>query len=274
LPATGGAAIVAPLGGDVAQGFSFVRSDGRADHQARPLTFTLDFVKYPEGSVLARAGDTLVVCNVSVEGRVPPFLRDTGEGWVSSEYAMLPRATEERSPRDVTRGSISGRSAEIQRLIGRSLRAALDLGLLGERTLLVDCDVLQADGGTRTTAITGAFVAMVLALLRLYQAGSLPGWPVRDQVAAVSVGLLGGRALLDLDYREDSRADVDLNLVGTARGGIVEIQGTAERTPFSRQALDTLLDLAEGGLATAFAAQRTVLDARLAQAGLASLVSG
>ncbi len=258
----------------MAQGFSFVRSDGRADDQARPITFTLDFVKYPEGSVLARAGDTLVVCNVSVEGRVPPFLRDTGEGWVSSEYAMLPRATEERSPRDVTRGSISGRSAEIQRLIGRSLRAALDLGLLGERTLLVDCDVLQADGGTRTTAITGAFVAMVLALLRLYRSGSLPGWPVRDQVAAVSVGLVAGRALLDLDYREDSRAEVDLNLVGTARGSLVEIQGTAERTPFSRRALDTLLDLAERGLATAFAAQRAVLEARLAQAGLASLVSG
>jgi ribonuclease PH len=260
------------LEGIVAQGFSFVRSDGRSDDQPRPLTFTLDFVKYPEGSVLARAGETLVVCNVSVEGRVPPFLRDTGEGWLTSEYAMLPRATEERTPRDVTKGNISGRSAEIQRLIGRSLRASLDLGLLGERTLVVDCDVLQADGGTRTTAITGAFVSMVLALLRLHRMGALPGWPVRDQVAAVSVGLFGGRPLLDLDYEEDSRADVDLNLVGTARGGIVEVQGTAERSPFSRGSLDGLLDVAERGLAHAFAAQRTVLAARLAEAGIASLV--
>jgi ribonuclease PH len=253
--------------------FPAERKDGRRDDQPRPLSLTLDFVKYPEGSVLARAGDTVVVCNVTVEGRVPPFLRDTGEGWLTSEYAMLPRATESRTPRDVTRGSVSGRSAEIQRLIGRSLRAALDLGLVGERTLVVDCDVLQADGGTRTTAITGAYTALILALLRLRQQRALPGWPVRDQVAAVSVGLAGSRALLDLDYEEDSRIGVDLNMVGTARRGIVEVQGTAEREPFSRRDLDRLLDLAEAGLQSAFAVQRTALEHRLTEAGLRELTA-
>jgi len=248
------------------------RNDGRADDQPRPLTLTLDFIKYPEGSVLARAGDTQVLCNVSVEGRVPPFLRDTGEGWLTSEYAMLPRATEERSPREGGKGQISGRSAEIQRLIGRSLRSALDLGLVGERTLIVDCDVLQADGGTRTTAITGAFTALVLALLKLREQKALPAWPIRDQVAAVSVGVVGGRPLLDLAYEEDSRAWVDLNLVGTARRGIIEVQGTAEREPFSRRDLDGLLDLAEKGLDAAFAAQRAALEHRLAAAGLKGLV--
>ena len=252
---------------------SFERRDGRRDNEPRPLQLTLDFVKYPEGSVLARAGDTLVVCNVTVEGRVPPFLRDTGEGWLTSEYAMLPRATEERSPREVSKGSVSGRSAEIQRLIGRSLRASLDLGLLGERTLVVDCDVLQADGGTRTTAITGAFVAVVLALLHLKEQKALPSWPVRDQLAAVSVGIVSGRPLLDLAYDEDSRAAVDLNLIGTARKGVVEVQGTAEREPFSRRELDTLLDLAESGLERAFAAQKSVLEDRLAKAGVKTLVA-
>ena len=252
---------------------TFERRDGRRDDEPRPLQLILDFVKYPEGSVLARAGDTVVVCNVTVEGRVPPFLRDTGEGWLTSEYAMLPRATEERSPRESTRGSISGRSAEIQRLIGRSLRASLDMGSLGERTLVVDCDVLQADGGTRTTAITGAFVAVVLALLHLKEKKALPAWPVRDQLAAVSVGIVAGRPVLDLAYDEDSRAGVDLNLIGTARKGIVEVQGTAEREPFSRSDLDRLLDLGEAGLERAFAAQRSVLDHRLEKAGLKSLVA-
>ncbi len=255
------------------QAVSFERRDQRRDDEPRPLELTLDFVKYPEGSALARAGDTMVVCNVTVEGRVPPFLRDTGEGWLTSEYAMLPRATEERTPRDVSRGSVSGRSAEIQRLIGRSLRAALDMGLLGERTLIVDCDVLQADGGTRTTAISGAFVAVVLALLRLKEQRVLPGWPVRDQVAGVSAGIVGGRPLLDLVYEEDSRAAVDLNLVGTARKGIVEVQGTAEREPYSRVELERLLDLAESGLERAFATQRTVLDHSLAAVGLKGIVA-
>ena len=252
---------------------SFERRDGRRDTDPRPMQLTLDFVKYPEGSVLARAGDTVVVCNVTVEGRVPPFLRDTGEGWLTSEYAMLPRATEERSPRESTRGSISGRSAEIQRLIGRSLRASLDMGLLGERTLMVDCDVLQADGGTRTTAITGAFVAVVLALLHLKERKALKEWPVRDQLAAVSVGIVAGRPLLDLAYDEDSRAAVDLNLVGTARKGIVEVQGTAEREPYTRRELEGLLDLAESGLDRAFAVQRAVLEHRLEKAGVKSLVA-
>jgi ribonuclease PH len=255
----------------VAQPFALVRSNGRADDEPRPLSFTLDYVKYPEGSVLTRVGDTVVLCNVTVEGRVPPFLRDTGEGWLTSEYAMLPRATEERTHRESSRGRISGRSAEIQRLIGRSLRASLDLGLLGERTLLVDCDVIQADGGTRTASITGAFVALVLALLRLREQKALPGWPLRDQVGAVSVGILAGRLLLDLDYQEDSRAATDLNLVGTARRGIVEVQGTAEREPFSRSQLDALLDLAEAGLAKIFATQFAVLEPRLAAVGLADL---
>ena len=247
------------------------RRDGRRDDQPRPLELTLDFVKYPEGSVLARAGDTVIVCNVTVEGRVPPFLKDTGEGWLTSEYAMLPRATEERTPRESGRGRISGRSAEIQRLIGRSLRAGIDLGLLGERTLLVDCDVLQADGGTRTTAITGAFVAVVAALLRLRQQGALRTWPVRDQVAAMSVGILGSRTLLDLDYEEDSRVAVDLNLVGTAMRGIVEVQATGERETFSRRSLEELLDLGERGLERAFAVQRQVLERRLADAGVARI---
>jgi ribonuclease PH len=184
---------------------------------------------------------------------------------------MLPRATEERTQREVTKGQISGRSAEIQRLIGRSLRASLDLGLLGERTLVVDCDVLQADGGTRTTAISGAFTALVLALLKLREQKALPGWPIRDQVAAISVGVVGGRPLLDLAYEEDSRAAVDLNLVGTARRGVVEVQGTAEREPFSRRELDELLDLAEKGLQHSFAAQRAALKHRLAAAGLQEL---
>ena len=251
------------------QRFMHVRSDNRTDADPRPLTLTLDYVKYPEGSVLARAGDTVVLCNATAEGRVPPFLRDTGEGWVTSEYAMLPRATEERT----NRNKMSGRSAEIQRLIGRSLRSVVDLGLLGERTLIVDCDVLQADGGTRTTAVTGAFVAMVLAMLRLRAQGVLREWPIRDQVAAVSVGLWGDRMLLDLDYQEDSRVGVDLNLVGTARGGIVEVQGTGEKGPFTRGQLTDLLDLAQKGLENAFAVQRTVLEARLAEARLRGLVA-
>jgi ribonuclease PH len=256
----------------VSNQFTLVRSDGRADDQPRPLSFTLDYVKYAEGSVLTRAGDTVVLCNVTVEGRVPSFLRDTGEGWLTAEYAMLPRATEERTQRDGVKGAISGRSAEIQRLIGRALRASLDLSLLGERTLIVDCDVLQADGGTRTTAVTGAFVATVLALLKIKQQRGLPDWPVRDQLAAVSVGVVGGRRLLDIAYEEDSRASVDLNLIGTARRGVVEVQGTAEKAPFSRSELDLLLDLAERGLEKAFLAQSAVLEARLADAGVKCLV--
>jgi ribonuclease PH len=257
----------------VSQMHTFVRTDGRADDQPRPLSFTLDYVKYAEGSVLTRAGDTLVLCNVSVEGRVPSFLRDSGEGWLTAEYAMLPRATEERTQREVVKGAVSGRSAEIQRLVGRALRASLDMSLLGERTLVVDCDVLQADGGTRTTAITGAFVAVVLALLKLKGQRQLPDWPVRDQLAAISVGVVDSRRLLDIAYEEDSRASVDLNLVGTARRGVVEIQGTAERSPFSRVELDSLLDLAELGLAKAFAAQNAVLEPRLSQAGLKTVAN-
>jgi ribonuclease PH len=209
--------------------------------------------------VLARAGDTVIVCNVTVEGRVPPFLKDTGEGWLTSEYAMLPRATEERMPRESGRGRISGRSAEIQRLIGRSLRAGVDLGLLGERTLLVDCDVLQADGGTRTAAVTGGYVAAALALHKLVAAGSIPLDVLVTSVAAVSVGIVEGEPRLDLCYAEDSQADVDFNVVMTAQGRFVEVQGTAEREPFDRASLDMLLALAERGIRELLAAQQAVL---------------
>ncbi len=218
-----------------------MRPDGRGPDEVRPITIETGFIRYPEGSVLYRAGDTVVLCNVSVLDRTAPFLRGTGEGWITAEYAMLPRATEDRSDREVTRGRPSGRSQEIQRLIGRALRMAVDRGLLGERTLQADCDVLQADGSTRTAAISGTWVALVLALARLWEQGMLPRWPLLHQVAAVSVGLLGGEPLVDLDYGEDYDCDVDLNLVFTADGRLVEVQGTAEGRPFARADLDAMV---------------------------------
>lgn len=253
-----------------------LRADGRRVDQLRPVLFEAGPAPYAAGSVLVRFGSTQVICAATIEPKVPTWMKQQGVtgGWLTAEYSMLPYSTLERKPRDITRGKLDGRTIEIQRLIGRSLRAALDMGLLGERTLVVDCDVLQADGGTRTTAITGAFVAVVLALLKLKEQRGLSVWPVRDQVAAVSVGILGGRALLDLDYEEDSRAATDLNLVGTARRGIVEVQGTAEREPFSRAELNHLLDVAESGLDAAFATQRGALEERLARIGVKSLVAG
>ena len=223
------------------------RPGGRAPDALRPTKITLGAMKYAEGSALVETGETRVLCAASIENGVPPFLRDSGSGWLTAEYAMLPRATHTRARRERTK--VGGRSAEIQRLIGRSLRAAVDLKALGERTLTVDCDVIQADGGTRTASITGAWVAMVQALGRLYLTGDLPGWPLSQQIAAVSVGLLGDLPLLDLEYTEDRDAQVDMNVVGTAAGELVEIQGTAEGRCFSRGEADALLDLAMAGIA-------------------------
>jgi ribonuclease PH len=231
------------------------RQDGRSPSQLRPLELTLGVQKWAEGSCLIRVGDTHVVCAATVEERVPPHLRGKGTGWVTAEYSMLPRATAERTPREVVKGQVGGRTHEIQRLIGRSLRGVVDLSRLGERTVSVDCDVLQADGGTRTASITGGFVALSLALRK---AGL--GQTVLNQIAAVSVGIVDGTALLDLDYSEDSRADVDFNVVGTDAGTYVEIQGTAEGKPFDRAAMEQLLGLADLGLGALFAAQREVLD--------------
>ena len=237
------------------------RRDGRAVDALRPMAIELDVAKFAEGSALIAAGDTRVHVTASVENRVPPFLAGSGRGWVTAEYSMLPRATASRSPREVAQGRPSGRTAEIQRLIGRSLRAVVDTAALGERTVTLDCDVLQADAGTRTAAVTGAWVALASALGRLYLAGDLPDWPLVGQVAAVSVGIVGGQPVLDLDYREDSGAETDMNVVMQSGGGFVEVQGTAEGHAFRRHELDQLLDLAVGGTATLFALQAQALAA-------------
>ncbi|MGE0638837.1 MAG: ribonuclease PH [Thermoanaerobaculia bacterium] len=240
------------------------RVDGRAANALRPVTMEMDPLKFAEGSVLIKAGDTQVLVAASVENRVPGFLSGSGKGWITAEYSMLPRATSTRSQREVTQGRPSGRTAEIQRLIGRSLRAAFDLRLLGERTLMIDCDVLQADAGTRTASVTGAWVAATSALAALFVAGDLAAWPVVTQVAAVSVGVVDGQPLLDLDFREDQRAAVDLNLVATAAGDIVEIQGTGEQRSFARAELDALVDLGLAGVAELAVRQREALGERLA----------
>jgi len=231
-----------------------VRADGRGPSDLRPVTFTLGVQKWAEGSCRIRVGDTEVLCAATISDRVPPHLRGKGTGWITAEYSMLPRATAERTDRESVRGKIGGRTHEIQRLIGRSLRDAVDLTRLGERTITVDCDVLQADGGTRTASITGGYVALAAALITYGMDRHLVG-----KVAAVSVGLVDGMPLLDLDYSEDSRADVDFNVVGTDAGSYVELQGTAEGKPFDRAAADGLLDLADSGLARLFEAQAAVL---------------
>jgi len=239
-----------------------MRKDGRAADELRPVQLTLDYVKYPEGSVLITVGGTRVLCNVSVEDRLPRWLLEQGggkQGWLTAEYALLPRSTHVRTPRE-TRG-LSGRTQEIRRLIGRSLRAAVNLELLGERQLTVDCDVLQADGGTRTAAITGGYVAVALALRRLMERGLVEPEVLGTPVAAVSVGVVDGQPLLDLDYEEDSRAEVDGNVVMSATGKLVEVQFTAEGQPFDRAMLDTLLDLAEKGIKELLAIQQEVLNA-------------
>jgi ribonuclease PH len=223
------------------------RNGGRTPAEPRPVVFQRNFTRYAEGSVLVSFGETKVLCNVSVEEGVPGFMRGEGRGWITAEYSMLPRATHTRSARESTRGKVGGRTHEIQRLIGRSLRAVVDLQLLGERTLQIDCDVLQADGGTRTAAITGAYVALVDALRGLLEKGLLGAWPVRDSVAAVSVGIIDSIPCLDLDYAEDSRAEVDMNFVITGNGRFIEVQGTAEAEPFTVAQLDALRDLALTG---------------------------
>jgi len=238
---------------------SFFRPGGRTPIQLRPLELTPGFVQTAEGSVLVSLGNTRVLTCATVEQGVPGWLRNSGRGWVTAEYSMLPRATVTRTPRESERGKIGGRTHEIQRLIGRSLRSVVDMKALGERTVILDCDVIQADGGTRTAAITGAAVALALALNALVSAGTLKVSPLKQLVAATSVGIVGGEALLDLCYEEDSQADVDMNVVMTADGGLIETQATAEKGSFSRTGLNALIDLAEVGLKEIFAAQRAVL---------------
>lgn len=221
----------------------------------RPLQFIRSYTRYAEGSVLVSMGQTKVLCNASVSEEVPPFLRGKGKGWVTAEYSMLPRSTTERTPRDSVKGKINGRTHEIQRLIGRSLRSVVDLEALGERQIVLDCDVLQADGGTRTASINGAYVALMDALGGLVEKKVLPRLPVREAVAAVSVGLVKGKPVLDMCYEEDSQADVDFNVVMTASGKFIEIQGTAEKEPFSRKQLEDLLKLAETGIQEVLKAQ-------------------
>jgi ribonuclease PH len=235
------------------------RLDGRAAGAPRPTQLTPDYLMHAEGSVLIEVGRTKVICAASIEDRVPPFLRGTGKGWVTAEYGMLPRATSTRTTREASAGKVGGRTQEIQRLIGRSLRAVTSLTELGERSVWVDCDVIQADGGTRTAAITGGFVALVLALERLREQGVVPRVPIKEYVAATSVGIVEGTPLLDLAYDEDSRADVDMNIVKTSGGRFIELQGTAETEPFDRAALDQLLALADTGLAMLFETQREVV---------------
>ncbi|HEY8988973.1 MAG TPA: ribonuclease PH [Candidatus Limnocylindrales bacterium] len=231
-----------------------VRADGRLATQLRPISFTLGVQKWAEGSCIVRFGDTQVLCAATIADRVPPHLRGKGTGWVTAEYSMLPRATAERTDRESVKGKLGGRTHEIQRLIGRSLRDAVDLTKLGERTITVDCDVLQADGGTRTASITGGYVALAAAMITYGMDRHLVA-----KVSAISVGLVDGASLLDLDYSEDSRADVDFNVVGTDAGTYVEVQGTAEGKPFDRAAMDGLMDLASSGLEQLFAAQTEIL---------------
>ncbi|MGE5153222.1 MAG: ribonuclease PH [Bdellovibrio bacteriovorus] len=236
-----------------------MRPSQRRPDELRPIRFTRGYTRYAEGSVLVEMGDTRVLCTASVEDKVPPFLKGQGRGWITAEYGMLPRSTGERTAREAARGKQGGRTLEIQRLIGRSLRAAVDLGALGERTITLDCDVLQADGGTRTASITGAWVALYDAIAGLKATGALALEPLRTQVAAVSVGIHGGVPVLDLDYAEDSEAHTDMNLVMDGEGRFIEVQGTAEGVPFSRADLDALLGLGAIGIARIQEAQRQIL---------------
>jgi len=236
-----------------------MRPSGRSPQQMREVSITRGYTKHAEGSVLIAFGDTKVLCTASVEERVPGFLKGKGQGWLTAEYGMLPRSTHTRSDREAARGKQSGRTQEIQRLIGRSLRAVTNLTALGERTIQLDCDVLQADGGTRTAAITGSFVALHDAIATLLKGGLIPASPIRDHIAAVSVGVVGGVPVLDLDYPEDSSCDTDMNVVMTGSNGFVEVQGTAEGAPFSRLEMDRLLALAELGIGELIAKQKAAL---------------
>ncbi len=239
-----------------------MRPSKRQPDELRNIRITRRYTRHAEGAVLIEAGDTKVLCTVSVEDKVPPFLKGKGRGWLTAEYGMLPRATNTRSDREAARGKQSGRTQEIQRLIGRALRTVVDLSALGERTLQIDCDVLQADGGTRTASITGAFVAVHDAVSHLLEKQLLAASPIRDFVAAVSVGMYQGAPVLDLDYPEDSACDTDMNVVMTGSGGLIEVQGTAEGAPFSRAEMNALLDLAQKGIAQLVAAQKAALGLR------------
>ena len=241
-----------------------MRPDGRRLDEMRPVTITRDFIRHAEGSVLITVGETKVVCTASVEDRVPQFLRDTGQGWVTAEYGMLPRSTKTRTPRETSAGRPSGRTFEIQRLIGRSLRSVTDLPALGERTVWIDCDVIQADGGTRTAAITGAFITLADALHTLRQNGRIRTLPLKDFVAATSVGIVDGQVVLDLCYAEDSIAQVDMNVVITGAGKFIEVQGTAEESPFDRSQLDAMLGMAANGIQNLIAMQRKLLEEQAA----------
>ena len=233
-----------------------MRSDGRLDEQLRPTRITPNYLMHAEGSVLVESGKTKVICTASIEDRVPPFRRNSGKGWVTAEYGMLPRATTTRTQREAQQGKVGGRTQEIQRLIGRSLRAVTKMEELGERTITLDCDVIQADGGTRTASITGAFVALALAVQKMREQDMLRTMPIVDYVAATSVGIVEGMPMLDLAYIEDSKADVDMNVIKTGAGLYIELQGTAEAMPFGREALNRLLDLADTGIRQLIALQR------------------
>jgi ribonuclease PH len=239
-----------------------MRPDGRRADEMRPVSITRDFLRHAEGSVLITVGETKVVCTASVEDRVPPFLRETGQGWVTAEYGMLPRSTKTRTPRETSAGRPSGRTFEIQRLVGRSLRGVTDLSALGERTIWIDCDVIQADGGTRTAAISGAFIALADALHTLRGNGRIATLPLKEFVAATSVGVVEGQVVLDLCYAEDAIAEVDMNIVMTGAEKFIEVQGTAEEAPFDRSQLDAMLHLAASGIRDLIAIQRKLLTER------------
>jgi ribonuclease PH len=236
-----------------------VRFDGRRGDQIRPIKITRHFIKHAEGSVLIEMGDTKVICTASVEEKVPPFLKDKGRGWVTAEYAMLPRSTHERSPREAVKGRQGGRTLEIQRLVGRALRAVTDQSLMGERTIWIDCDVIQADGGTRTASITGAFIALADAIAVLKKKDLIKKCPLTDYLAAVSVGKVGGEVMVDLAYQEDSMAEVDMNLVMTGRGQFVEVQGTAERSPFHKKDMDEFLSIGWKAIEQLVAIQKNLI---------------
>ncbi|MED3725525.1 ribonuclease PH [Priestia filamentosa] len=238
-----------------------MRIDGRAKDEIREVKIEKDYIKHPEGSVLISVGDTKVICSATIDDRVPPFMRGKGKGWINAEYAMLPRATNQRNIRESSKGKVSGRTMEIQRLIGRALRAVVDLEALGERTVWLDCDVIQADGGTRTAAITGAFVAMALALGRAVKEEKLTNYPIRDYLAATSVGVdVEHGTILDLNYEEDSNIDVDMNIVMTSKGQFVELQGTGEEATFSKDQFDEMLELASKGISDLVAVQKEALS--------------
>ncbi len=236
-----------------------MRNNGRPNDKIRDLKISKNFLKYPDGSVLVEMGETKVICSVSIEEKVPPFLKNSGKGWLTAEYSMLPRATASRNMRESVTGRIGGRTHEIQRLIGRALRAVVNLNVIGERTIWVDCDVIQADGGTRTASITGSFVALVEALWNLKKRGVIEKIPLRDSVAAVSAGIVNGTVLLDLSYVEDSNAEVDMNFVMTGKGALIEVQGTAEKAPFSKEVLDVMYEYSLKGAAEITRVQKAAL---------------